>query len=131
MALQQRYKMEFDILKSALISLQRGKKTRWEGMQLRNGDEIGEADVGRYKYLGFFELDKIMCDEMKRKVKEVYQKRTALLINTHLNCRNLFLALNTWTITVIRYSAAFFDWTKEEAKELDRWIRKQLIAGKA
>ena len=57
---------------------------------------------------------------MKRKVKEVYQKRITLLMKTHLNGKNLFLALNTWAITVIRYSAAFLDWTKE-TKELDRW----------
>ena len=124
-------KMEFGILKCVVVSLQRGKKTRWEGIQLRNGEEIVEAGVRGYKYLGILELDKIMCDEMKRKVKEVYQKRITLLMKTHLNGKNLFLALNTWAITVIRYSAAFLDWMKEETKELYRWTRKQLIAGRA
>ena len=52
-------------------------------------------------------------------------------MKTHLNGKNLFLALNTWAITVIRCSATFLDWTKEETKELDRWTRKQLIAGRA
>ena len=52
-------------------------------------------------------------------------------MKTHLNGKNLFLALNTWAISVIRYSAAFSDWTKEETKELDPWTRKQLIAGRA
>ena len=116
-------KMDFDILKCAVVSLQRGKKTRWEGIQLPNGEEIGEAGVRGYKYLGALELDKIMCDEMKRKVKEVYQKRITLLMKTHLI--NLFLALNTWATTVIRYSAVFLDWMKEETKGFDRWIRKQ------
>ena len=50
-----------------------------------------------------------MCDEMERKVKEVYQKRIALLLNTRLNWKNLFLALNTWAISIIRYSAAFLE----------------------
>ena len=45
--------------------------------------------------------------------------------------KNLFLALNTWAISVIRYSAVFLDWTKGETKELDRWTRKKLIAGRA
>ena len=58
--------MEFGILKCIVVSLQRGKKNRWEEMQLLNGDEIGEADIWGCKYLGFSELDKIMCDEMKR-----------------------------------------------------------------
>ena len=72
-----------------------------------------------------------MCDKMKRKVKEVYQKRITLHMKTHINGKNLFLALNTSAISVIRYSAAFLDWTKEETNELDRWTRKQLIAGRA
>ena len=122
-------KMEFGILKCAVVSLQRGKEARWEGIQLPNGEEIGEA--GGCKYLGVLELDKIMCSEMKRKVKEVYQKRVKLLMKTHLNGKNLFQALNTWAISVIRYSAAFLDWTKEETKELDHWTRKQLISGRA
>ena len=37
--------MEFGILKSTIVSLQRGKKNRWEEMQLLNGDGIGGADI--------------------------------------------------------------------------------------
>ena len=124
-------KMESGILKCALVLLQRGKKTKWEGIQLLNGEEIGEAGARGYKYLGILELDKIMCEEIKMKVKEVYQKRVTLLMKTHLNGKNLFQALNTWAISVIRYSAAFLDWTKEETKELGCWTKKQLIAGRA
>ena len=64
--------MEFSILKCAVLSPQKEKKTRWEGIQLPNGEEIGEAGAGGYKYLGDLKLDKIMSDEMKRKV--IYQK---------------------------------------------------------
>ena len=38
-------KMEFGILKCTIVSLQRGRKTRWEGIQLPNGEEISEAGV--------------------------------------------------------------------------------------
>ena len=68
---------------------------------------------------------------MKRKVKEVYQKRITLLMKTHLNGKIPFQALNTWAISVIRYCAAILDWTKEETKELERWTTKQLMAGRA
>ena len=54
-------------------------------------------------------------------VKEVYQKRIALFMETHLNGKNLFLAINTCALSIIRYSAAFLGWTKEDTKELDRW----------
>ena len=60
-----------------------------------------------------------MCDEMRRKVKEVYLKRIKVLMKTHLNGKNLFQALSTWAISVIRYSLAFLDWAKEETKGLD------------
>ena len=52
-------------------------------------------------------------------------------MKAHLNEENLFLALNTWAISVIKYSAAFLDWSKKETKELDRWIWKQLTVGRA
>ena len=68
---------------------------------------------------------------MKRKVKEEYQKRVKLLMKTDLNGKNLSQTLNTCTVSVIRYSAAFLDWAKEETKELDCWTRKRLTAGSA
>ena len=61
---------------------------------------------------------------MKRKLKEVYQKRETLLMKTHLGGKNLFQALNTWD--VIRYRAVFLDWMEEETKELYCLTRKQL-----
>ena len=81
--------MEFGILKCAVVSLQTGEKTRWAGIQLPNGQEIGEAGVVGYKYLGVLELHKRMCDEMRRKVKDVYWKRITLLMKTQLNGKNL------------------------------------------
>ena len=46
-------------------------------------------------------------------------EKITLLMKTHVNGNNLFLSLNTWAVSVTRYSAAFLDWTKEETKELD------------
>ena len=124
-------KMKFGIFKCVEVLLQRGKKTKWEGIQLPNREELGEADVGGYKYLGVLEFGKIIREEIKRKVKEVYQKRIALLMKTHCYGKNLFLAISTWAISVIRYSATVLDWMKKETKKLDCWTRKQLIAGRA
>ena len=39
-------KMEFVILKCAVVSLQRGRKTMFEGIQLSNGKEMVEAGTG-------------------------------------------------------------------------------------
>ena len=67
-------KMEFGILKCAMVSLQRGRKTRWEGIQLPNGEEIGEAGAGGYKYLGVLELDKVMRQNEKEGERGISEK---------------------------------------------------------
>ena len=62
-----------------------------------------------------------MCEEMIRKVKEVYQKRITLLIKTHLNVKILFLALNTWAISV--KDIVLLSWIGQKR------IQKNLIVG--
>ena len=123
--------MEFGISKCAMVSLKRGKKVRCEGIRLPNDDEISEAESQGYKYLGVLEVDKVLCKEMKKKVEETYIRRVSLLIKSKLNGRNLVLALNSWAVAVIRYSAAFINWTKEETRVLDRRTRKLLVQGGA
>ena len=39
---------------------------------------------------------------------------------------NLIEGINTWAIPLLRYSAAFLDWTKAELEQLDRKTRKQM-----
>ena len=113
--------MEFGISNCALVSLQKRKKVWWARTELPNGNELDEANSGGQHYIGVWELDQIMSEGMKRKVRKVYQERLTLLI------KNLLLAVNTWTVSVIRYSAAFLDWTKEETKEVDRWTEKRIV----
>ena len=72
-----------------------------------------------------------MSDEVTRKGIEVCKKRIALLSRSHLNEKNLFFCSNTRAVSVIKYIAAFLDWTKEETKELDHWTRKKIAGGKA
>ena len=65
---------------------------------------------------------------MKAKVKHVYLRRLRLLLKSKLNGRNLFLAINSWAVAVIRYSAAFIGWAKNETRELDRHTRRMMSA---
>ena len=55
---------------------------------------------------------------MKSKLRDVYKKRTALLIKSHLNEKNLFLAVKTRVVSVIRYVADFLNWTNKGQKNL-------------
>jgi len=41
-----------------------------------------------------------------------------------LNGGNLIIGINTWAVSLLRYSAAFFDWTKAEVEQLDRRTKK-------
>ena len=123
--------MAFGVSKCAVLSMKRGKRVGCHGIKLPNREEMGEPDDEGYKYLGVLELDDIMCREMKNKVKDTYLKRLRLLLKSKPNSRNMLSAINSWAVAVVRYSAAFIGWTKEETQELDRQTRKLLVQSNA
>ena len=45
---------------------------------------------------------------------------------TKLNSGNVFKAINTWAVSVVRYSAAFLGWSRLQLEEIDRRTRKLL-----
>ena len=47
-------------------------------------------------------------------------------MKSKLNGGNVVKGINTWAVSILRYSAAFIDWNKEELKEFDRKTRKYL-----
>ena len=53
-----------------------------------------------------------------------YKRRVRKILETKLNAGNLIKGINTWAVSLLRYSAAFLDWTKFEMKQLDRQTRK-------
>ena len=64
-----------------------------------------------YKYLGV--------------LKEKCYRRVRKVLETKLNRRNVLKAINTWAISVVRYSAAFLRWSRLQL-EIDRRMRKLL-----
>ena len=54
------------------------------------------------------------------KVKTESLRRTRKVLESKLNSGNLFKAINTWALSLFRYSVAFIDWTKKEISEIDR-----------
>ena len=85
-----------------------------------------DPDAGGYKYLSILELEDILVSDMKVKVKECYFKRLKLILKSKLNSRNLFLGINSWAVTTVRYSAVILDWTQAEISEMDRKTWKLL-----
>ena len=48
------------------------------------------------------------------------------MLKTKLSGRNKIMAVNTWAVAILRYSAGVIDWKSEELKELDRKTRKTM-----
>ena len=50
---------------------------------------------------------------------------------TKLNENNIIKAINTWVVPVVRYSAPFLDWIKQEIQELDKRTEKIMTMHKS
>ena len=120
-------KMEFGIEKCAILVLKRGKVIKSEGIKLPDNRKMRSLDENEeYKYLGILQAVQNKQKEMKERVGNEYKRRVRKLLETKLNGQNIINAINTWAISLLRYSAAFLGWTKEEVQHLDRKTRKLL-----
>ena len=77
-------------------------------------------------YLGVLEADDIMHDEVKRSMKKEYIRRVKKTLSSKLNAGNIIKAINSWAVSLLRYSGGIVNWTKSELAELDRRTRKLL-----
>ena len=117
--------MEFGIEKCAMLVMKRGKIVKSEGIELPEGKVIKSLQEGEsYKYLGILEADRFLEEEMKVKVSKEYFRRLRKVLKSKLNGGNLVKGVNTWAVSLLRYSAAFISWTKCELQEMDRKTRK-------
>ena len=48
---------------------------------------------------------------MKEKIKAEYYGRVRKILEMKLNGENIITGVNTWAVSLLRYSAAFLDWT--------------------
>ena len=70
-----------------------------------------------------------------KKIKKEYF-RTRKLLETKLYTRNLIKEINTWSVSLVRYSRpflklTFMKWTREELKLIDQKTRKLITMDKA
>ena len=61
---------------------------------------------------------------MKLNVSKEYIRRTRQASKSKLNGGNLVCGVNTWAVTLLRYSAVFGSWRKSELQAIDRKTRK-------
>ena len=95
------------------------------GIELPDGKVIKSLQEGEsYKYLGILEADKFLEEKMNLNVSKEYIGRLKKVLKSKLNGGNLVCGVNTWTVSILRYSAAFVSWTKSELHTIDRKTRK-------
>ena len=123
--------MEFGIEKCAMLVMKSGKRHTTDGMELPNQNKIrtlGENET--YKYLGILEADTIKQVEMKDKIQKEYLRRTRKLLETKLSSRNLIKGINSWAVSLARYSGPYLKWTRDKLKQMDQRTRKLMTMHK-
>ena len=117
--------IEFGIEKSAMLVIEKGKIVKSVGLELPDGKVIKSLQEGEsYQYLGILESDKFLEEKMKLIVSKEYIRRIRKVLKSKLNSGNLVRGVNTWAVSLLRYSAAFVSWRKSELQVIYRKIRK-------
>ena len=110
--------MTFVIYMCGVLAMNRGKEVECNGIELENGEEIGQIGKG-YKFLGILEKGD--------NIRKEYFKRLRATLKSKLNAKHVFQVINTWLVPTVRYSVGIIEWTKEEATEIDPKARKVII----
>ena len=61
---------------------------------------------------------------MKLKISKEYFRRLKKVLKSKLNGWDLVQGINTWAVSLLKYSAAFIRWRKCEVQAIDRETRK-------
>ena len=124
--------MEFGVNKCAVLPLKKEKMANSDGITLLNKTTMkGLKEGDSYKYVGVIQADGMKHHEMKEKVKTEYYRRVRKILETKLNGGNTITGINTWAISLLRYSAAFLDWTGPKLEQMDRRTRKLMTMHQA
>ena len=124
--------MEFGLSKCKCVNMVSGKHKSIGGITLKSGGVMEELSADEfYKYLGIEELDSIKHSMVKAKVSKNVKAKLRKLLESELNARNLFHAINESILPIITYTFGVIEWNEEELKGYDVQIRKMLNLYKA
>ena len=70
------------------------------------------------------EADHVLHDESKERLKKEYIRRVKKCLKSKLNGGNMVKAINTWAVSLMRYSSGIVEWTKADLDVTDRKTRK-------
>ena len=117
--------MEFGIEQCATLLMEKGKIVKSVGIELPDTKVLKSLQESEsYKYLGILEADKFSEDKMKLNVSKEYIRRLRKVLKSKLNGGKLVCGVNTWAVSLLRYSAAFVSWRKSELQAIERKTRK-------
>ena len=97
---------------------------------VKNSKGVNKNNNNNKNNLGILEADTIKQVEMKDKIQKEYLRRTRKLPETKLSSRNLIKGINTWAVSLVRYSGPFLKCTRNECKQMDQRTRKLMTMRK-
>ena len=104
--------------------MEKGKIMKSVVIELPDGKVIKSLQEGEsYKYLGILVVDQFLEEKMKLNVSKEYIRRIRRVLKSKLNGEKLVGGVNTWAVSLLRYSATFVSWRKSELQAIDRKTR--------
>ena len=76
------------------------------------------------KVKGILEADKFLEEKMNLNFSKEYIRRLRKVLKSKLNGGNLVCGVNTWAVSLLKYSAAFVSWRKSELQAIGKKPRK-------
>ncbi|XP_044748928.1 uncharacterized protein LOC123309723 [Coccinella septempunctata] len=119
--------MELGIDKCAVVHVKRGRVQEGTGLSVM--EDLTIPQLGKqesYKYLGVQQALDIKTTEMKNTYKEKFLNRLKKVLQSRLNSKAMFEAVNIWAIPCIAYSFGVIKWSNSELKEIDKRARALL-----
>ena len=72
-------------------------------------------------------MDDFKDESVKDRLSKEYVRRVKKVIRSKLNGGNMVRVINSWAVSLLRYSGGVVRWIKVELMNLDRKTRKLLI----
>lgn len=119
--------MEMGLEKCAVVHVKRGKVQDGAGLHVMDDITIpGLGPQESYKYLGVQQALDIKTTEMKGVFREKFLTRLRKVLQSKLNSKAMFNAINIWAIPCIEYSFGVIKWSTSDLQDLDRKARALL-----
>ena len=100
--------LTFGTDKCCVLAMKRRKGVECNGIELQNGEEIGQIGEEGCKHLGVLEKQDI-CQEMKENIRKECFKRLRATLKSKLNAKHVSQAINTWVVPSVQHSAGIIE----------------------